>query len=561
MKAKQHTLKRRRSAAIAAVAALLLTLAGCRGTKAAADSTAAKKYERKPIVERTDEQLKTETMIIDAKMLEMSGQNEAAAQRYAEVLSREPQNAAAQYELSRLMAAQGMADSAIALSKKAVANDRNNVWYALHLATLYRLTNHPKENIDTWRGIVELKPDVLDYYYELSNAYLIAKDYKNAIATLNRVEKKVGVTEPVSTQKAKLWTAMGRNDKALQEYEALAAAMPNDSRYNAILAESYMSAGKYDKAKACYDRIVANNPDDEYIHVSLAEYYKAVAQPRKAYDELRIAMGQKSLSTSSKLHILTNFYTNEEFYGIYSKYTYDLLEVAMRNCDDSTTFAGMYGDVLMRQRRYDEASHQFALYLTRDSSRYEVWEALLVSELSAYTDTAALGRDARRASALFPLHPLPYYMQAVVEHDNGRYERAIELAKRCEQMGFDKGYLETETYIMLAECYNRLDDSRCYEYYEKILKIYPNDDQTLNSYAYRLAVDKKELEKAERMSKRTLEAKPDNPYYLDTYAWILHQMGRNDEARIYIEKAIQREEGTMSDEVKEHYDAIMNNKH
>lgn len=538
-----------------ALLVLAAVAAGCRSPRQATQSPVRAKYERAPIVERNDEQLKTETMMIDAKMLAETGQDEEAARRYGEILSRDPQNAAALYELSRMAASQGLADSAIRLSLRAIELDGDNIWYALHLATLYRLTNQTKEYIAAWQRIVALKPDVIDYHYELSNAYLMAKDYKNAIATLNRVEKMVGITEPVSTQKAKLWTAMGRNDKAMQEMEALAKSLPRDSRYNGILAEMYMSAKDYDKAKECYDRILAENPDDEYIHVSLAEYYKAVAQPRKAYDELRIAMGQKSLSTSSKLHILTNFYTNEEFYGIYSKYTYDLLEVAMRNCDDSTTFAGLYGDVLMRQRRYDEAAHQFALYLTRDSSRYEVWEALLVSELSAYTDTAALGRDARRASALFPLHPLPYYMQAVVEHDNGRYERAIELAKRCEQMGFDKGYLEAETYVILAECYNRLDDTACYAYYERALKMNPDDINLMNSYAYRLAVDGRNLDKAEQMSRRTIKAEPDNPYYLDTYAWILHRMGRDKEARPYIEKAVQRDD--ESDEVKEHYKAIV----
>lgn len=534
-----------------------VSITGCKGTKDAANSTSPKKYERKPIVERNDEQLKTETMMIDAKMLEESGQDMVAIQRYSEVLARDPKNAAAMYELSRLVASLGMADSAIALSQKAVATDRDNVWYALHLATLYRVTNRKKENIETWKSIVNMRPDVLDYYYELSNAYLIAKDYKNAIATLDRVEKKVGVTEPVSTQKAKLWTAIGRTDKALEEYEALVAALPNNGQYNAILAESYMSAGKYDKAKACYDRILATNPNDEYIHISLAEYYKAVAQPRKAYEELRIAMGQRNLSTSNKLHILTNFYTSEEFYGIYSQYTFDLLEVAMHNCDDSTTFAALYGDVLMRQRKYPEAVHQFVLSLTADSSKYQIWEALLVAELSSEnTDTSLMASHARRASALFPLHPLPYYIQAVVEHDNGHYERAIELAQRCEKIGFDKGYLEPDTYMMLAECYNRLDDKRCYEYYEKFLKLYPDDIQALNSYAYRLAIDKHELEKAERMSKRTIEKEPDNPFFLDTYAWILHQMGRDDEARPYIEKAVQRDK--ESEEVKEHYRVIIN---
>ncbi|MBQ6956219.1 MAG: hypothetical protein IJP80_06365, partial [Bacteroidales bacterium] len=63
-----------------------------------------------------------------------------------------------------------------------------------------------------------------------------------------------------------------------------------------------------------------------------------------------------------------------------------------------------------------------------------------------------------------------------------------------------------------------------------------------------------ELPKAEEMSRRTLDAEPDNHYYLDTYGWILHRLGRDEEALKYIEKAMQR--GEESEEVKEHLEEI-----
>ena len=96
--------------------------------------------------------------------------------------------------------------------------------------------------------------------------------------------------------------------------------------------------------------------------------------------------------------------------------------------------------------------------------------------------------------------------------------------------------------------------AQSYDYFEKYLVLRPNDVVVLNSYAYRLALDNRELEKAERMSRQTLQSEPDNPYFLDTYAWILHQMGKNREALKYVEKSMQRDE--PSEEVKEHWKAI-----
>lgn len=544
---------------MAAVAAVVL-LCGCASSGKAAKgneggkSGATGRYERKAIVERNEEQLKNEAMMIEAKMKQEAGLNEQAETILRHILARDPQNAAACYELSRILIGKNMSDSAIVYAQRAERTDEANVWYAQHLAALYKHTNQPRQYAAEWEKIVSHHSDVIEYYYELSNAYLLCDDYKNAIAALNRVEKRVGVTEAVSLQKAKIWSHAGNEAKALQEIEALVRVMPQESRYNGILAESYMASKQYRKAKECYDRVLASNPDDEYIHISLAEYYKATGEPRKAYEELRIGMAQNSLSTANKLQVLTNFYTSEEFYGTQSKYAFDLLDVVMRNSDDSTSYAAFYGDVLMRQREYEAASRQFRLALTRDSSKYDVWEALLVSELSAYSDTALMAAHARRASRLFPLHSLPYYILAVVEHDNGRYSRALDLARKCEEMGFDKGYLEAETYMMLAECYNRLDDSQCYEYFEKTLKLDPDNLQVLNSYAYRLALDKKDLEKAEQMSRKTIVAEPQNHHFLDTYAWILHQMGRDREALKYMEKVMKS--GEASDEERMHWEEI-----
>lgn len=532
----------------------VLLLTGCGSSKEATKGD-GKRYQRTPLVETTEEALKREVMMIDAKMKQELGKEREAQRIYHAILQADPHCSAAAYELSRLMASNGMNDSAIYYARQAVAEGGDVVWYAIHLAGLYAATNQPALCVKSWEGIVKQHPDVLDYYYELSNACLRNNDAKGAIAALNRVEKRVGITEAVSMQKAKLWNAIGQEGKALEEIKALADAMPHESQYNSLLAESYMSNGEYDKAKQYYDRALEANPDDSYAHLSLAEYYKAKGQPRKAYEELKAGFQTSDLSTTNQLQLLTNFYSSEEFYGIHSRYAFELLDIIMKQSDDSTTYAAFYGDVLMRQKQYEAASRQFALALSKDSSKYEIWEALLVSELQGGVDSVRLQHDAERAAALFPLHPLPLYVQAVIAYDTKDYDKSIALATRCEQMGFDKGYLEAETYMLLAECFVRTKDSRCLEYYEKYLKLVPNDVNALNSYAYQLALAGKSLGAAEEISKSTLKAQPDNPYFLDTYAWILHVQGRDKEALPYIEKAI-RLMKAPDEEMMQHYGAI-----
>ena len=91
---------------------------------------------------------------------------------------------------------------------------------------------------------------------------------------------------------------------------------------------------------------------------------------------------------------------------------------------------------------------------------------------------------------------------------------------------------------------------------EKALKILPDDATTLNNYAYYLSLRKNKLDKAEKMSKKSLQLQPDSKSFLDTYGWILYQQGKYTEAKDYIEKAIKaggQEDGTLYEHLGDIY--------
>ena len=93
--------------------------------------------------------------------------------------------------------------------------------------------------------------------------------------------------------------------------------------------------------------------------------------------------------------------------------------------------------------------------------------------------------------------------------------------------------------------------AEAYAAYDSALVYNPNNIATLNNYAYYLSVERKDLDKAEEMSYRTVKAEPENATYLDTYAWILFEKERYTEARIYIEQAM-RNGGDTSQVIVEH---------
>lgn len=513
------------------------------------------RYRRQPIREVTEEQLKSDAMLIDAVALVESGHTQEALDLYGRLTATDPACAAAWYGMGQILLQRGWTDSAQVCAQRAVDLNASNLWYLLSLAQVQQARADAKGLIATWQRVVDLKPEVPEYYYELSNAYVADKDINGAVDALNRLEKRIGVTEPVSLQKQRLWVAAGKMDKAMKEVESLADALPAAKRYNAILAEMNMQQQRYSKAKRYYDRILAEDPDDPYIHIQLAEYYKALNRPADADTEMIAAFRNPALDSKTKLQILGQFYTSEEFYTSRKETTFRLMDLAMAQCSDSAEFAAFYGHVLFMQEKYADAAHWFEVALARDSSVYDVWELLLVSLDGSGDTTARLDGYARRAEALFPMHTLPHFLLARNAVIASRYEEAIEPLEQAMKWGFTKGYLEAECHALMAEaCYRTGRYDRAWKAFEECLKLRPDDMSTLNNYAYYLAEQHLELEKALAMSRRTIDAEPDNANSLDTYAWILHLMGRDAEALPHMQKAVELD--PKSDTLRRHLDII-----
>ena len=412
---------------------LALTVVGCTGHKSAT-SKGSDRYRRTPIREVSEEQLKADGRLIDALILQETGHTDEALASYARITHDIPTAAAAWYEQSLLLLKRGWADSALHCARRAVDLQGDNVWYLLNLAQCQ-----------------ERKGDLAA-----------------AVATLNRVEAIKGVSENLSFHKQQLWEAVGRPDKALKEIEALADALPQEPHYQAVLAETHMQRKNYKQAKKYYDRILEAAPNDEYIHLQLAEYYKQTGRKAEADSEMVRAFAHPGLDARTKMQLLTSFYTEEEFYGSRRDVCFRLMESVMRQGGDPAEYAVFYGDMLMHQGRYDEAATQLALGLERDSSRYEVWEALLICLSEVPSREEELGTYARRAERLFPMHTLPHYTAALYARRHGRCDLALEALGKAVRWGFNKGYLESECYSLMAECHhlngNDTEAQRCAEH-------------------------------------------------------------------------------------------------
>ncbi|MBO4447046.1 MAG: hypothetical protein J5764_02855 [Bacteroidales bacterium] len=113
-----------------------------------------------------------------------------------------------------------------------------------------------------------------------------------------------------------------------------------------------------------------------------------------------------------------------------------------------------------------------------------------------------------------------------------------EAYKIIEMSGNDQDTRESMLQ-MAGDAYMSMEKYKeCFNAYSAVLKINPSNISTLNNYAYALSLKRKDLGKALKMSGKTIEAEPNNATYLDTYGWILHQMGRDKAAKDIFKRAM-----------------------
>lgn len=74
--------------------------------------------------------------------------------------------------------------------------------------------------------------------------------------------------------------------------------------------------------------------------------------------------------------------------------------------------------------------------------------------------------------------------------------------------------------------------------YDRVLELDPLNVIASNNYAYSLAIRGQDLQRARELAWNAVQQQPENPAYLDTYAWVLFQSGDAERARVFIDQAV-----------------------
>lgn len=395
------------------------------------------------------------------------------------------------------------------------------------------------------------RADILQVLYQL---YATKGEYDQMLSVLDRMELLEGSNSQIALSRMQVYNVQGEQQKAKDVLVDLVAKNPYDSNYKLMLGNWLLQNDYIKEAYKVYQGVLSDEPRNVMARMSMLDYYNAVHREDKFETLLRSLLRDKDTPADSRFTLLRQAVAQ-------MGQTKDSVKV-MSLIDDALSAPQENGDSYMLKAMWMvlhgypvdavNAVYRELLAVEPDNATARIYLLQNLAEAEDYDGIIAVSQPAQQYN---PDEMAFYYFQGFAEYQKHDNDAALETFRKGVAQINSKSDAElvSDFYSLMGEIYREKGmDKECYVAYDSCLHWKPDNIGALNNYAYYLSTDKNgDLQKAERMSLKTVQAEPQNATFLDTYAWILFKEGRYDDAKNVIERALQSD-STLSSVVLEH---------
>ena len=447
--------------------------------------------------------------------------------------------------------------AALAQMRKHVEAHPEDKYEARLYAHAAFLVNQYQEGLRVLNIQHQLHPQDDNLLSTMADAYEKTNDYQKALAIYDTLQQWRGQSVELSSAKLKAYQALNDTTGAIHEMRALLASAPTNADYNLAMGKMLFMFGYRDSAMVYYDKAQQYEPDNGLTYLTKAEYYLALGDTLNYDRQTYQALVSTDLDVESKLQILVNYTKTLLSAKDTTHRTDHLFDVLIEQHPLEPQIRVLYSEYLMVIDNNEGAAEQIDYALNLDPTNKELWTRLMAYYLYAgnYEKAIEVGDKAIR---LNPDNVELYSYLGSSCYSVKQYDKAIEVYDKALAI-LDSTQVDDRSNLLSGKADVKFamgDTIAAFALYDQSLDINPDNPGTLNNYAYFLALSNRDLDKAERMSAKTIVEDAANPTYLDTYAWVFYMRKEYTMAQLYIEMAINNEEQPTS-ELFEHYGYIL----
>lgn len=455
-------------------------------------------------------------------------------------LALQPASSAVSYELFSMYSFLGRKEEALAMMQRAAKGDPKNYWYKAMLAIAYENEGRVDDAIEVYKTMAKDFSSNSNVFVALASVYTDKGDYKSAIEAFDQVERIEGKNEQITLQKYRLYMLLQDKENALKELQGLIDEYPDDLSAKVFLGSTYMQFGDTLKALDIYDGVYKVDSNNVQVQKAMADYCQRTGSDSLFTVAIERLLYNERFVGKERAELLVKFVTYKDGLGD-SLYNISL----MKNLMQLPIEQAMTAETLARYMEMNEMPQDSIAPVLETLLRFEPENGYAQMQLL----NAAIKREdydevIMRCDTAILYNPEIlelYYFKGVAEYNKNMHKEALGtflsgLSKRTDDNAPD---FISDLFALVGDIHHELGNmDDCYIAYDSALVYNADNLGTLNNYAYFLALDGRELDKAQQMSFKTVEAEPENKTYIDTYMWILFALERYDEAKAYAEKLL-----------------------
>ncbi len=388
-------------------------------------------------------------------------------------------------------------------------------------------------------------PDKNNVALQLAEGYLRrnnSQDFDSAMTIYRRLEQGFDTGIGNSITSYIIGAYMFKNDTTavLNELDKIYRAAPHDVPTLLTVGGSMLELHRPDSALRYFNEAKAIEPDNGGVVMGFLGYYDETGDSTAFLGTLRRAVKNQELEPEEKFMFVRGYiqsnYSDSSKFDICS----ELCESYIANNPGIPDIHTLYASLLNSTGHNAEAAEQlsFAIGLLPADLELRLWQLSLLYQAGRTEQVSELAENYARD---FPGELAFARIAAAQLYEDGKYALAAERFKLFPVDSLKTDELKSDYYATLGDFLSKLEPrSDSYPCYQKAIELNPLNDMAMNNLAYFYSLDgsEEDLRQAEQYSAMTIRHEPDNPTYLDTYAWIKFKQKDFQTARHYIDQVI-----------------------
>ncbi len=547
---------------------LLLSCVLCwRPGKAHAHQPAAQRY-LESLQKKVQQYPQTQEEVQAAKGLFVDGvlellldQPEQAYAHLQQALQMDPLNAAIHFKLAHLLhqypqLAEEQGDThALKHIYTAMALAPDNPFYYTATVMIHTSQGEYHKATQVYEQMFQHIAPTDDMLFHLAGLYIAQKGHRQAIRVYNQIEQRRGVMPMLTKQKQSIYLAMNDLDGAVEEGVKLIKAYPSIETYVIHLAQLLSNNGRAQHAIPYLQENLVPYPGHAQARLHLVYLLLEKGDHEQALVHIKIALPETSLPLCTKLSLITTYIKHLPTTASSADHEV-LAQVLCQTYPHCAQVYAVCGDLYLAFESIEQAIFYYHQALALDKGNYDWWQNLIALYIRQ-KNAPQVQHWTQKALQQFPDQVGLHYYYGVACLQQKKYQQAVEVLKKGETLAL-KPAVRQLFHRYLGDAYHELQQyAQAGKCYEEALHIAPDDCYVLNNYSYSLTLRKEELSLAQEMAAKLIKCCPDNANYLDTYAWVLYQLGHYRKAKKYLKKAIALSEPEVNREIFKHYGDVL----